>query len=135
MKFLAVALCGLLLLSACAVYKDKSGQTHYELLPPPPAVAYVPVSPPPPPPPVYYAPAEPPAYYVPAPQPGVVIEGPGSGPGSDHDRANRVQANCNTQWTGCSNVCNTNRDPSQRAVCVANCNHARDLCVRKNLGY
>jgi len=131
MKLLTAGLCGLLLLSACAVYKDKEGQTHYEVLPPPPAVAYVP-APAPPPPPVYYAPAEPPVYYAPAPQPGIVIEG--SGPGPDRDRARRVEGNCNTQWTGCSNGCNTIKDPGQRAVCVANCNHARDLCVRKNLG-
>lgn len=60
MKGLIAGLC-LVLLSACAVYKDKEGATHYELLPPPPAVAYVPV----PPPPVAYVPAPPPppAYY------------------------------------------------------------------------
>ncbi|MFP5240647.1 MAG: hypothetical protein ACLGQW_12520 [Acidobacteriota bacterium] len=51
MKRLMLGLC-LLLLSGCAVYKDKDGVTHYELLPPAPAVYYGPDP--------YYAP---PAYY------------------------------------------------------------------------
>jgi len=54
MKRLLSGLCLLLCLSACAVYKDKDGVTHYELLPPGPAVYYGPGP--------YYAPA-PPAYY------------------------------------------------------------------------
>ncbi|WP_243363408.1 hypothetical protein [Fundidesulfovibrio terrae] len=105
------------------------------LLDEPRPVVYAP-PPPPPPPPVYYAPSPPPGYYVPAPPPAVVIEGrAGGGQNPQHDRSRHVQANCNTVWTGCSNACNTNIDANQRAVCIANCNHARDLCVRKNLGY
>jgi len=150
MKTIVPGLCALLLLSACAVYKDKEGQTHYEVLPPPKEVTYVPAPPPPPPPPayyyapappppaVYYAPAPPPAaYYAPAPPPAVIYEGRigGGGPDPQHERSKRVQANCNTVWSGCSNNCNTIGNPTQRAVCIANCNHSRDLCIKKGLGY
>jgi len=135
-----VLLLAAILVSSCAVYKDKEGNTHMELLPPPPAVVYQ--APPPgvyyqapPPGVVYQAQPEPPVVYQAPPQAGIVIEGGGGGQDSDHERAKRVQNNCNTSWTGCSNTCNTIRDPAQRAACVANCNHARDLCVRKNLGY
>jgi len=140
MKRLLAGLC-LLLLSACAVYKDKEGMTHYEALPPP-QVTYVPAQPPvyyapPPPPPVYYASPPPPGYYVPAQPPAVYFEGGGGGGGRnpEHERSKRVQANCNTAWTGCANVCNTLHDPNQRALCISNCNNARNQCIRKNLGY
>ena len=134
MKLPLTCLC-LLLVSACAVYKDKDGQTHYEVLPPPPAVYYAP--PPPPPPPVYYAPPPPPAvYYAPPPPAAVIIEGGGGGGRNpEHERSKRVQANCNTAWTGCANICNTVADPNQRALCISNCNNARNQCIRKNLGY
>jgi hypothetical protein len=100
-----------------------------------PAPVYAPPPPPPPPPPVYYAPPPPPAYAPPpAPGPALILEG-SPGANSDHERAKRVQANCNTQWTGCVNVCNTIANPSQKAVCIANCNNARNQCVKKNLGY
>jgi hypothetical protein len=116
------------LATGCVLLMDQPRPVVYA--PPPP--------PPPPPPPAYYypPPPPPPAYYVPAPAPAVVIEGHGGG-GHDpqHERAKRAQANCNTVWTGCSNGCNTIANAAQRAVCVANCNHARDLCVRQNLGY
>lgn len=138
MKRLLAGVC-ILFLTACAVYKDKEGNTHYEVLPAQPAVAYVPAPPPPPPqeyyppspPPAYYAPSPPPAYYAPAQPPTVIIEGGGGG--GDHDRAKHVQANCNTAWTGCSNVCNTVADPNQRALCISNCNNARNQCLRKNM--
>lgn len=41
-------------ISACAVYKDKQGQTHYEFLPPATGVYVDPYYYPPPPPPAYY---------------------------------------------------------------------------------
>ena len=62
MKCLILCVC-CLMLSACAVYKDREGQTHYELLPPPPAVYYAP------PPAVYYEPPPPAVYYAPPPPP------------------------------------------------------------------
>ncbi|WP_243439779.1 hypothetical protein [Fundidesulfovibrio soli] len=55
MKRLMLGLC-LLLMSGCAVYKDKDGVTHYELLPPAPAVYYGPPA-------YYYEPY--PYYYYP----------------------------------------------------------------------
>lgn len=111
-----VLICASLALAGCVAVIEQPAAVY---APPPP--------PPPPPPPVYYAPPPPPA-------PGIVIEG-GGGPNQDHERAKKVQANCNTQWTGCVNVCNTLGNPSQKALCIANCNNAKNQCVRKNLGY
>lgn len=145
---LSVLLCSAILVSSCAMYKDRNGNTHVEMLPPQPAVVYQ-APPPPPPAVVYQAPPPavvyeaqppvvyqaPPMVYQAPPAAGVYIEGGGGGHDYGHDRAKRAQNNCNTVWTGCSNACNTIRDPAQRAVCVANCNNARNQCVRRNLGY
>jgi hypothetical protein len=54
-----LAILSILLLSSCAVYKDKDGGSHLEILPPPVAVAPYPA----PPPPVYYYPGY--YYYYP----------------------------------------------------------------------
>ncbi|MFP5240191.1 MAG: hypothetical protein ACLGQW_10205 [Acidobacteriota bacterium] len=141
MKTIATGLCVLLLLSACAVYKDKQGQTHYEVLPQPSEVTVVHTPPPPPPPPpaYYYAPAPPPPppayYYAPAPPPAVIYEQRGGGYNPEHQRSKRVQSNCNNVWSVCANNCNTIANATQRAVCIANCNHSRDLCIKNGLGY
>ena len=140
MKSLLIVLC-CVILGGCAVYKDKQGQTHYEVLPPAPDVSYAPPPPPPPPyyapppPPYYYAPPPPGVYYAPAPPPAVVYRSGGGGPNPQHERSKHVQANCNTAWTGCVNVCNTLADANQRALCISNCNNARNQCIKKNLGY
>lgn len=49
----------------------------------------------------------------------------------NYDRSRHVEANCNMGWTNCANVCNTVADPNQRALCILNCNNARNQCVKK----
>jgi hypothetical protein len=45
----------------------------------------------------------------------------------------QVVDNCNVPWAGCVNVCNTLPDPNQRAVCIANCNNARNICIKNGM--
>lgn len=45
----------------------------------------------------------------------------------EHERR-RMDTNCNLNWQNCAGVCNSMRDPNQRAVCVANCNNALNRC-------
>lgn len=74
--------------------------------------------------PYYYgSPPPPPGYYY----------GPGYGGGHGEQAAerhrNRMRQNCNTQWANCTAMCNQVGNPSQRAMCIANCNNALNNCM------
>ncbi|GAB6036505.1 hypothetical protein JCM15519_10640 [Fundidesulfovibrio butyratiphilus] len=46
------------------------------------------------------------------------------------ERRRKVEVNCTMGWQNCMNMCNASRDPHQRNMCVANCNNARNNCLR-----
>lgn len=47
-------------------------------------------------------------------------------------RRRRIEANCNMNWQNCATGCNTIGNANQRAVCVANCNNALNICKSRN---
>lgn len=40
-----------------------------------------------------------------------------------------MRQNCNTQWANCTAICNQMGNPSQRAMCIANCNNGLNNCM------
>ncbi len=46
-------------------------------------------------------------------------------------RQRRQENNCKVTWANCVNVCNTNPDANQRAVCVYNCNNFYNQCLNQ----
>lgn len=77
-----------------------------------------------------------PYVYRPAPPPPAVIVLPGETYGSpppDRNRVNRRLTVCTANYNNCMASCNAFANPSQRALCVSQCNAAMQQCRSRSL--
>lgn len=77
-----------------------------------------------------------PYVYRPAPPPPAVIVLPGETYGTpppDRNRINRRLTVCNANYNSCLVSCNALPNPSQKALCMSQCNAAFQQCQRHSL--
>ncbi|MCA1945664.1 MAG: hypothetical protein LDL30_10340 [Desulfovibrio sp.] len=77
-----------------------------------------------------------PYVYRPTPPPPAVIVLPGEtygAPPPDRNRVNRRLSVCTANYNNCMASCNAFANPSQRALCVSQCNAAMQQCRSRSL--